>query len=32
MVQDCVVGRSTVAATLDDLDGLWRSVVRRSVG
>jgi multiple sugar transport system substrate-binding protein len=32
MVQDCVVGRSTVAATLDDLDELWRSVVRRSVG
>ena len=27
--QDCVVGRSTVAATLDDLDELWRSVVRR---
>jgi multiple sugar transport system substrate-binding protein len=32
MVQDFVVGRSTVAATLDDLDELWRSVVRRSVG
>jgi hypothetical protein len=32
MVQDCVVGHRTVAATLDDLDELWRSVVRRSVG
>jgi hypothetical protein len=32
MVADYVVGRSTAAATLDDLDELWRSVVRTAVG